>query len=378
MSTLISELPELGIYWLGHSDYYGNPELKNNFTPTKKKILIYIHGFQRYLAPCLHPSDPVYTKLEESEFFNYNKFDLLPASKEKVFYHNEWLDQGWNVGIFRYRPFSSQDFFNLERIEQNFHIPLTEYNYMSTTPEQLPEDSPLRQLTIVEAIVECYRRLLPFITSETEIRILGHSLGAQLAICCMGSLYQRFNHSLLPKRLELLDPFFTPSPKSWLLNKTPVQYCEPIVASLKSLNVAMTLYRTSPLAYLGFNCPFGRIGVGDPADALNKYVFWEGVRYNYLDVINPYTYFYNKHCLVTPWYLATLNMNVDEMNDSKVVGKAISSASTHDEIIECMNSNSYFIQKYEVCENLFGSRTESVEDDKFIRYPGTYQEYWFQ
>ena len=83
-----------------------------------------------------------------------------------------------------------------------------------------------------------------------NIRILGHSLGNQMAIVLTKKISDAvsagsLNSRLLPKRVALLDPFYSNQAKSWLNNRWVGEVSRTYVSELKGKGVIFEAYRTS-------------------------------------------------------------------------------------------------------------------------------------
>ncbi|MEM1030890.1 MAG: hypothetical protein AAGN82_11095 [Myxococcota bacterium] len=99
-------------------------------------------------------------------------------------------------------------------------------------------------------------------------RVAGHSLGNQLAVAAVGEIYDavddgRVSAVLAPRRVALLDPFWSKGDKGYLGDTTPHQAVTAITAELFARGLSFELYRSTPLD-LGF--------VGDGSDAIDAYV----------------------------------------------------------------------------------------------------------
>ena len=93
--------------------------------------------------------------------------------------------------------------------------------------------------------------------SGSNIRLLGHSLGNQMAIVIAKKISDAvtagsMNSNLLPKRVALLDPFYSNNAKSYLGNKWVGEVCRSYVTELKTKGVIFEAYRSSGASSTGF------------------------------------------------------------------------------------------------------------------------------
>jgi len=111
----------------------------------------------------------------------------------------------------------------------------------------------------------------------SELRIAGHSLGNQLAIAVSkrlsdgvssGALSSKF----LPKRIALLDPFYSKGAKSYLNNRWNGEVARDYTRQLKNRGSVFAYYQTSVTGQLGF------IGVGDDNQGLKDLSAYVSVR----------------------------------------------------------------------------------------------------
>lgn len=92
---------------------------------------------------------------------------------------------------------------------------------------------------------------LSFYASEfTEIRIAGHSLGSQMASRVSHLLFtaaskQQISTNLVPKRVALLDPFFSISGKDYLPNQASTGTMVYQIVNEMQNNVTFEVYKSS-------------------------------------------------------------------------------------------------------------------------------------
>ncbi|MFO7680753.1 MAG: hypothetical protein R6X34_11945 [Chloroflexota bacterium] len=199
--------PEYGLVWFGingRSQKAVSDQPNAYFDPARPTI-IYVHGWlpNQVAAP---PTFVVDIKNEEQERDDH--LDLAAA----------WVAAGWNVGIFYWHPFADEDL-----------VWVAEDKIWTTE-----KDAAMRYrdadgnfhtagMPAVSATVLFYQTYLEAMDGYTgpEIRLAGHSLGNQMAVRLASQLVDGIEagavpENLLPSRLALLDPFWSPLPKSYL------------------------------------------------------------------------------------------------------------------------------------------------------------------
>lgn len=306
---LVQNYPEsvVGLFWLSKDDMVGSKnDVSNNqnFNPSRNTVII-CHGWQN-------------GSIKRNELFN------LYSMYSKLFTQNEWINNNWNVGVFRWIPFADDDdVTDLNSInvapcntECKIHVlnGLTGMRYRekdgNTFKSITDVSSKLFGKTVRDMFVDEYSRFFSNITKHDnqEIRILGHSLGGQLAMVTTAAINATVN---LPKvdRLELLDPYYTGNYRQYYkldsgnltydgyaacISRNALQCLNP---DSDNPNVAVVWYQCTSLTNV--------YGISDSNDAMKKPVVWEGVRFWYISDLNQA----ERHSAIIPWYFQTLNYN---------------------------------------------------------------------
>jgi pimeloyl-ACP methyl ester carboxylesterase len=128
-----------------------------------------------------------------------------------------WLSRGWNVGFFQWGQFSDEPIRNFERAQAKIwntrYFAGMDYTYRPAgTPEgtvKVGEASIKYDVAqiLVDAIVKHEFQ------SHLELRLIGHSLGTQLA---MRAAYLLRDNIHMVDRVTLLDPVFSSLPQGFL------------------------------------------------------------------------------------------------------------------------------------------------------------------
>jgi hypothetical protein len=238
--------PDYGIYWFrtstdgrksggtGQNDAYFNPN---------KPTVIYVHGWQQdtHLNPPANGID------RRRETLNFNGVDAVTLWKQ--------AGQDWNVGIFYWDAFANEDE-NVDGPKPPWKAEPKIWTTRGPTGMRWRrgDGSFVIQPVIekdagtlfVEAFIEAMRN-----TSAPEIRIVGHSLGNQMAVRLTKEVGDRVARgelpvSMMPKRVALLDPYWTSDAKDWLGGKWTGEVVREYVRDLKrTRNVVFEQYQSS-------------------------------------------------------------------------------------------------------------------------------------
>lgn len=227
-----------GLYWFGENGANQKfvPGEANPFFDPAKPTLIFVHGWQPFLSYYL-PN------------FDFDGQDTIAA----------WLQDGWNVGIFAWNQFSDeitgvssawfgdgpppQGVLDAEAKvwtatgprgmrwrdwDDNDPFPIPD-GY-SAAPPGTPSAGNIFYQTYVAALTD-----QPY-TGNT-IRVAGHSLGNQMAVRLVqlvdeGIASGVIPAALRPSRVALLDPYWSPDPRSYLDDRTTGEVVREIIANL--------------------------------------------------------------------------------------------------------------------------------------------------
>lgn len=222
---------DYGMYWyttgnVPHKAVKG--EVNPGFDPSKPTV-IYIHGWQ-----------PGFTLVKHRESFYIYGEDAADA----------WINAGYNVGVLYWNQFSDE--LNVEDAEAKIWTPNGPkgMRWRMGNGEYSTENSPTTNAA--ELIYKEYASAMEGY-SGNEIRIVGHSLGSQMAIRLTKLISDNVDSGnikpeLLPKRVALLDPYFSNGAKDYLNGATTGDTCTSYVNELISKdNIPFEMYRSSYL-----------------------------------------------------------------------------------------------------------------------------------
>ncbi len=198
---------DYGMVWFGENgrSQKAISGISNDYFDPTKPTIIFVHGWL---------PDQVNTP---PDFM----FDI-PAEGENSEFHFDlaanWIEAGWNIGIFYWHSFADEDLVWVA--EDKIWTTDTEaaMRYRDAHGNYHTEKMPT--VSASELFYEAYLEAMSGYTGS-EVRLAGHSLGNQMAVRLAVQLADGINtgdvpENLLPSRLALLDPFWSPFPKSYL------------------------------------------------------------------------------------------------------------------------------------------------------------------
>lgn len=222
---------DYGLYWFGQGDTWQKavPGQSNAYYGASKPTVIYIHGWQNGA-----------TARKDRETFNREgaggpSLDLASA----------WLSAGYNVGVLYWNQFADEgEVTDAEAKIWSASGPRAmRWRNASGAYSSGPGQS------AGDLLFNSYKNNMAGYTGS-NIRILGHSLGNQMAIVLTKKISDAvtagtLSSKLLPKRVALLDPFYSNNAKSWLGNQWTGAVCRSYVSELKGKGVIFEAYRSS-------------------------------------------------------------------------------------------------------------------------------------
>lgn len=220
-----------GLYWFGYGDNWQKavPGHSNAYYSNSKPTVIYIHGWQNGA-----------TQRKNRETFNRQD-----AGGPNLDLAHAWLAAGYNVGILYWNQFADEA--EVKDAEAKIWTAsgprAMRWRNSSGTYSNGPN------VSAGDLLFDHYKANLAGYTGN-NIRILGHSLGNQMAIVLTKKISDAvsagsLNSRLLPKRVALLDPFYSNQAKSWLNNRWVGEVSRTYVSELKGKGVIFEAYRTS-------------------------------------------------------------------------------------------------------------------------------------
>lgn len=317
-NTIGQKLPSYGLYWVkadGSADLqqsvmqackFADPkcqqtELANGFFDPNKPTIIFIHGWQ---------PDTVKNKDRFDFCYSYSNGQGTMSTPMNVL--TAW--KGYNIAVFYWNQFADDTLYAAEAkiySTQGSHGMSWKYLDNSGVTHDcqsgdlgcvMPKES------VTDMAFDAYSTALPQ-TYTQELRIVGHSLGAQIAIQLTQRVMLRAPLLAQPTRLVLLDPYFSQDGYETAQNNLPNSVADynnqtvtDIVADFKtkhpsSAGFPIEVYRTSTASYFPLGNPAWALM--NQATYMRVYpLYIQGLSGNSLNVAehiaSTYLYFYSK------------------------------------------------------------------------------------
>jgi uncharacterized protein YjdB len=334
---------DYGIYWFGAGNTSQKyvPGVANPYYNPAKPTVIYAHGWQNGSTARMF-----------RESFNYYKNDATYGVDINM--ADAWINQGWNIGIFYWNQFADEG--EVKDAEAKI--------WTASGPQGMRwrkcDGSYSTAGTTGQSVAELfYNEYVAALASNTSgnIRVAGHSLGSQLAtrltqLVSDNITAGRIAAKLLPKRVALLDPFFSKDGKSYLGGAWVGEKVRAFVGGLSAKGVAFEHYKSSGIT---------DVGVGDKNAALEYLTAFERVQPGWI----PWYDLGGKHVAAYNWYFWSFGTNLlPEYQNGTATGNAAASAKTSDARIREMMTIAG--QGYEWQQDS-GSATQNPADDKFTK-----------
>jgi len=193
---------DMGVYWFGRGDATAKAVNgdKSKFYEPARKTVIYFHGWtgsgDGWTRICKRATSRCSPEVCRDE--------VHPLLMER------WLDDGWNVGFFYWDQFADEDCTRdaeqkiwFDRDGDGFHWKSHNVSSGLTTVQVYKTKS----FSLADLCADHLESVMGSF-SGSQVRFIGHSIGAQLAVRCAGVLHMRGLRAA-PQRLTLLDPYFS-------------------------------------------------------------------------------------------------------------------------------------------------------------------------
>jgi len=228
---------EPGLTWFGADGVYQKTtaDKPNRYFDSVKPTIIFIHGW----LPDQVGEPPTF--MVEFPAPGQNSTSTLDLAAP-------WVDAGWNIGIFYWHPFSDEA--RVWDAEDNIWAPDEEIGMRYRDVEGNYHSEGMPSVSVSELLLEDYLAAMADFTG-LEIRVAGHSLGYQLAVNLTTELVKMaetgdISENLLPTRVALLDPFWSPFPKSYLGDLETGEYIQQeIEQNILPKNILVEWYHSS-------------------------------------------------------------------------------------------------------------------------------------
>jgi pimeloyl-ACP methyl ester carboxylesterase len=196
---------DYGIYFLGPNNTarkYRKGETNPFFSGTSK-IMLFTHGWAGWSGGG-HSARSANDTFQHDGLGTYSHpdADLVKA----------WIDQGWNVAAFFWDSFAKETVhLNVEAKIWTSESPLG-MRY-STNDGYQSKDAP--KVSAADLLRAALEELMSDCEDGVQLRLVGHSMGSQMALRASYMLAKRVDQGLvperyLPSRIALLDPYWSP------------------------------------------------------------------------------------------------------------------------------------------------------------------------
>jgi hypothetical protein len=194
---------DVGLYWFGFNDQLQKATSSgaSQFYDPSKPTMIYFHGWTGHLGGWTRICKRLTTVCHP---------DMCPNGGGQ-FLADSWLKAGWNVGFFFWDQFADE--VCVREAEQKiwFDRQGDGFRWKSFDVGSGLEESKVYEQPGVVSVADICMDVMKTALGNfkgSQVRFVGHSIGAQLAVRCASLLHVE-NHVAAPQRLALLEPFFS-------------------------------------------------------------------------------------------------------------------------------------------------------------------------
>lgn len=348
---------DYGLHWFdannnshkGYNEKDGVPiEVSTSLYNPTKPTMIYFHGWS-----------------VGTSVLNYkrNTFEFIDGDNNiDINTVKVWKDKGWNVGVFYWNQFADE----LEVKDAEAKIWSENgpkgMRYRLSDGTTSTDQSP--SLSVSELAFNQITDVMEGNTSN-NVRLVGHSLGNQLAVSVAKLMSDAIvegdlDSKLVPDRIELLDPFWSQDGKSYLgdsnndgQNDWTGERVRWDIETLKNRhNTAVTWYKSSLIL---------NTGIGDGNNDLKERVAFQSVRLWYLsgvDIVGKHNYV-KMNYFWSMSFDAPTEVTLNFWRRRRATGNVAASASAPIKRIRQLMDSGYLWDQVE------GRFTPTPDDDQF-------------
>jgi uncharacterized protein YjdB len=335
---------DYGIYWYGRGNVAQKaiPGTTNPYFDRSKPTVIYIHGWQNGSS-----------QRGSRESFNYKLND--PTYGIDVNAADAWINAGWNIGIFYWNQFADEGEVQDAEAKVWSASGPRGMRWRKADGSYTTAGSPNKSAG--QLFVESYASAMSGYQGS-NVRLAGHSLGSQMVVNGGKQISDlvdggQLPANLRPKRIALLDPWWSKDAKSYLNNKWTGEVTREYVGALKTKGVVFEQYKSSGIT---------DVGVGDANSALERMTAFSSLAPWYI----PSWDLGAKHVAAYNWYFlsfgaaAPVECTISWGVRSTTGNVAASAATSDSRISEMMRADRYWVQ-------VEGRYTQTPADDWFER-----------
>ncbi|ALW89498.1 hypothetical protein [Deinococcus actinosclerus] len=298
---------DTGLYWYskGESGALGGVGCKARadgaamtgyYDPTKP-VMVFVHGWQ---------NGSTVAGVRDNFYFSEASRNVADA----------WIDAGWNVALYQWTQLADDEGTAGAPYHSQAKIWTPTYTYQDTygrtqsinmryrTPGGTYSTAGMPTVSAGQLFYTAYKSALSQWTyAGTEgVRVMGHSLGAQMALAMTEKAYADTGLSAAkrPRRVVLADPYWTPASAGYgnsyaflSPDVNPAARSARIAQTLKGQGVAVEWIKSSRVNDLG----------GDNNTGMAKFVSRTEIFPEYVFDLNPASGVARKHSVAPRWYL---------------------------------------------------------------------------
>jgi len=346
---------DYGLVWFGRDgrSQKAIPGQPNPYFDAARPTIIFVHGWM---------PDQVGTP----PTFLVDFTDAAQGATSPLDVAAPWVTAGWNVGLYYWHPFADEELVWVAEDKIWTAGEEAAMRYRDTAGNFHTEGMPT--VSAGELFYQAYVAAMEGYTGP-EIRLAGHSLGNQMAVRLTNQLVTGIEagevaENLLPTRLTLLDPFWSPFPKSYLDGQeTGTVVRQAIVDRLLPRGVLVEWYRSSLLTE-------ETVQSAD-VPAFQAQVVYAELTPEFCSLLEQVC----RHDASWQWYFLSFGSPAppecvpDEAEHCEATGLSGPSASTSpDRLAEMMTAPYYWLQGVGP-DGIDGRFTPQTDDDWFHRLP---------
>lgn len=329
---------DTGIYWYGKGNVAEKfIEGKQNpyFNPNKPTMIL-LHGWQNNSTKNLYR-------------ISFNTIDNNKSLNMNILLADYWINKGWNIGIFYWNQFGDEG--EVKNAEAKVWSNASSVGLRWRKYDESYERYTGSEKSVAEIFLENYIKAMKSYNGS-EIRLVGHSLGAQLNINSTKLIEDaitsgRISSRLRPNRVALLDPFFSKGEKNYLGGRWPGEICREYVKEFKQKGIVVEEYKSSNM---------NDLLIGDSNTELKKMVVYTEIYPDFTGLVNQQA----KHCYGKEWYIYSQGFNApSEYLNGLLTGNVAPSASTPTWLMKQMCDTGYYWTQRD------GKNSSTPEDDIF-------------
>lgn len=319
---------DMGIYWYGKGDICqkaveGQP---NAYFDKNKPTMILMHGWLK-------------NSTKNRNRLTFNVKNNNPSFGVDLNLADYWIDKGWNIGIFYWSQMSDEN--ELKDAEAKIWSDNTNKALRWKKSDGNYVDYTGKEKSVGEIFFNEYSKVMKNYNGS-EVRIVGHSLGTQLAINSSKLVNDSVNSGKLSSKLKiarvaLLEPFWSKGEKSYLDGKWTGEISREYIKNLTNNNTVVEMYKSSNI---------NDLWVGDSNDEMKKLTIFTDI---YADFLG-FTDQNGKHAYAKEWYIYSMA--------SEDVDNRVSASTPTWKLKQIINSGYYHTQSN-------GKNTFTPIDDTF-------------